>query len=176
MGYDDVKTFRGRAYAGASVGARHDWDYPDGRWQERKISPDQWSLTFRSTKRRRHHAPVGSGAPPGTMFHWLVVAHQRVRKVDEDTYDTFMEGAKWKLAHRRPAWRRWSSEYRGHDSARRRAILALEAALDRLRLDEAARAPRLEGLLDPGVYGSRDRRLDEWDPTPEELLDDAQDA
>lgn len=172
MAYDDAKLHRGRAYTGMRVGGRHDWDYDTGRWLERKLTPDQWSFTFESTKRRRHHAPVGSGAPAGTMFHWLVVGHQRVRKVDEDTYETFMEGAKWKIAHRRPSWRRWSTEGRGQSSARARTIEALEAAAERLRLDQAMHAPRLETALDPRVYGLVERPLETWDPDPVELLDE----
>lgn len=163
MSYDGAKTFEGRAYSGMSVGGRHDWDYPDGRWQEKKVAPDQWSFSFRSTKRRRRHAPAGSGAPPGTMFHWYVLAHQRVRKVDEDTYQTFMEGSKWKLAHRRPNWRKWSSEYHRNPSARKKAIEVLRAALEELEKDERTRQPRLEAMLDPTVIAEPNRLLDEWD-------------
>lgn len=168
MAYDDVKRWGDRSYSGMRVGGRHEWDYPHGRWEERKLAPDQWSFTFDSTKRRRHRAPIDSGAPAGTMFHWLTVAHQRVRKVDANTYETFMEGAKWKVGHRRPGWRKWSTEYRGRDSARAQTIRVLEETLERLRLDEAMRAPRLETMLDRRVLGARDHTLDEWDPAPDE--------
>ena len=171
MAYDDRKTFQGRIYSGMRVGGRHDWDYPEGRWQETKIAPDQWSFSFASTKRRRHRAPAGSGAPDGTMFHWLTLAHQRVRKVDENTYETFMEGSKWKVGHRRPGWAKWSTEYRGQASARDRVIAILEATLERLKADRDARAARIENALDPSVYGDANRRLEEWDPTPEEILE-----
>lgn len=169
MAYDDVKTHEGRRYSGMRVGGRHDWDYDAGRWQETKLAPDEWDVAFRATKRRRWAAPPGSGAPPGTMFHWLVVGHQRVRKVDANTYETFLEGAKWKLAHRKPGWRKWSSEYRGQPTARAKMIAVLDATLERLRAEEDARAPRLETRLDPAVYGDWNRRLEEWDPDAWEL-------
>jgi hypothetical protein len=173
LSYDDAKEFEGRLYSGMSVGGRHRWDYTDGAWEEQKLAPDAWSFTFRSPKRRARAAPAGSGAPVGTMFHWFLLAHQRVRKVDENTYETFMEGSKWKLAHKRPAWRRWSSEYRPQPTARDKMIEVLEDALARLKLDRAARAPRLEALLDPGVYGE-DVRLDDFvDPSEPELADAA---
>lgn len=164
MGYDDAKSHRGRRYTGMRVGGHHDWTYEGGRWQETKLAPDEWSFSFASPKHRRWKAPEGSGAPPGTMFHWLLVAHQRVRKVDEDTYETFMEGAKWKLAHRRPQWPRWSSEYPGQPDARRRMIAVLEETLERLKAEAAAGAPRIEAMLDPAVLGREESPLDAWDP------------
>lgn len=152
MGYDDAKSFGGRAYSGMSIGGEHSWLYPDGQWRERKVAPDRWDFSFRSTKRRRRAAPEGSGAQPGTMFHWYVMAHQRVRKVDQDTYATFMEGTKWKVGHRRPHWRRWSSEYDEQVAARDKLIRVLEETLDRLKAEAAAGAPPIEGALDPAVY------------------------
>jgi hypothetical protein len=111
MGYDDLKVHDGRKYSGMPVGGRHDWDYPDGRWEEEKTGPDRWSFTFSSTKRRRAGAPEGSGCPVGTQFHWYILADQRVRKVDKDSYETYMRGLKYKVGHRRPHWRRMSYEY-----------------------------------------------------------------
>lgn len=152
MGFDDAKAFQGRAYSGMRVGGAHSWQYPDGRWHERKVAPDRWDFRFESTKRRRHGAPEGSGAEPGSMYHWYVLAHQRVRKIDQDTYATFMEGTKWKLGHRRPHWRKWSSEYPEQPSARRKLIEVLEATLAQLRDEEDERRLRLEAALDPIVY------------------------
>lgn len=163
MGYDDAKTFEGRLYSGMRVGGRHDWDYPDGRWQEKKVAPDKWTFSFCSTKHRRHAAPPGSGAPPDTMFHWYLLAHQRVRKVDENTYQTIMEGSKWKLAHRRPNWRKWSSEYRHGEPARDKVIAILRETLAELELDKRRGRTRLEGLLDPALLAEPNRMLDEWD-------------
>lgn len=149
MAYDDAKEHDGRAYSGMAVGGVHDWDYPDGRWIEQKVAPDRWSVRFESSKRRRRAAPAGSGAAPGTRFHWYLAGHQRVRKIDEDTYRTLFEGTKWKVGHQRPHWRKWSTEYPDQMSARERVIQALEDTLRELKADAAAEAPPLESLLSP---------------------------
>ena len=162
MTYDDVKSFGSRRYTGMRVGGHHDWDYPDGRWQETKVSPGQWDFTFRSTKRRRRPAPEGSGAEAGTMFHWFVLAHQRVRKVDANTYETFMEGAKHKVGHRKPSWRRWSSESPASTAARDRVAEILEETLRGLRGAPPVVPPRLETALDPDVLPRASRSLDEF--------------
>lgn len=138
MAYDDVKEFRGRAYTGMAVGGEHAWIYPDGLWRETKVEPEKWTFTFESIKRRERSAPVGSGVPVGTQYHWYVLAHQRVRKLDADTYATFMEGVKHKVAHRRPNWRRWSTELPGRPSEPERLLAILEAAAAELR-EAAAR-------------------------------------
>ncbi len=86
MAFDDLKTYQGQVYSGMSIGSTHVWDYPHGVWQEQKVAPDRWVFTFRSGKKRARKAPEGSGALPGTQYHWFILAHQRVRKVDQDTY------------------------------------------------------------------------------------------
>lgn len=133
MGYDDLKEHRGKKYSGMPIGGRHTWRYPDGLWKERKVAPDRWEFTFEARKEREREAPPGSGADPGTQYHWYLLAHQRVRKVDKDAYDTLMEGTKYKVAHKRPHWRRWSSGYRDQPSEREKLIAILEEALERLR-------------------------------------------
>lgn len=136
MAYDDLKEFEGEAYTGMPVGGEHSWIYPNGLWRERKVAPDAWTFTFTSLKERERSAPPGSGPPPGTRYHWYLLAHQRVRKIDEDTYHTFMSGTKYKLAHKRPHWRRWSCEYPDQASEPERLIAILEATLARLRAGE----------------------------------------
>lgn len=158
MSYDDAKEHDGRVYSGMPVGASHDWDYPNGRWRERKVAPDEWEVRFTATKRRRTAAPVGSGAAPGTRYHWLVLGHQRVRKVDQDSYETLLEGVKWKIGHKRPHWRKWSSEYPNQSPARARTIAVLEEALARLRAEEAAGALALEETLGALPGDAADRR------------------
>ncbi len=146
MAYDDLKEFNGQGYTGMPVGGQHSWTYPEGRWQERKVAPDRWEFTFESIKERERAAPVGSGAPPNTQYHWYILAHQRVRKIDEDSYNTFMTGVKYKVAHKRPHWRKWSCEYPDQESERDRIMAILVATLAGLR-EEA----RSDEELDPPV-------------------------
>ena len=160
MAYDDVKEHEGRTYAGMPVGGEHIWDYPDGRWHERKVDPERWDFTFRSTKRRTRPAPEGSGAPVGTEYHWYMLAHQRVRKLDADTYATFMEGVKHKVAHKRPHWHRWSSEYPGRPSERERVLGILDAAAAQLRAQPEPQR-RLEHFFAGGGTPDEGAALDE---------------
>ncbi len=133
MAFDDLKTFRGRVYSGMPVGGAHVWEYPRGIWREEKVAPDRWVFSFRSDKKREHAAPEGSGALPGTQSHWYILAHQRVRKLDQDTYETVMEGVKYKLAHKRPHWRGWSTDYPDSKPEREILIRILEEQLAELK-------------------------------------------
>lgn len=135
MAYDDVKEFEGRRYSGMEVGGRHVWHYTDAVWREEKVAPDRWTFSLSSVKRREVPAPPGSGAPPMTEFHWYVLADQWVRKIDQDSYRTFMAGSKVKIAHRRPHWSRWSDEFEGRPGSRQAVIGVLESTLERLRAD-----------------------------------------
>ncbi|MDD1645674.1 MAG: hypothetical protein LUP93_05105 [Methanomicrobiales archaeon] len=129
MAYNDLKEFRGKVYSGMPIGGTHVWEYPHGVWQERKVAPDRWEFTFLSEKKRARLAPEGSGALPGTQYHWFILAHQRVRKVDGNTYETVMEGIKYKVAHKRPHWRGWSTDYPDHEPEREFLIRILEEQL-----------------------------------------------
>lgn len=133
VAYDDLKEFGGRVYTGMPVGGEHLWVYPDGSWRERKLSPERWAFTFTSLKKRARSAPEGSGVPVGTGYHWFILAHQRVRKLDNDTYETAMEGVKYRVAHRRPHWRRWSTEYPDSEPEREILIRILEEQLAELK-------------------------------------------
>jgi hypothetical protein len=133
VAFDDLKEFRGQVYTGMPIGGTHTWEYPHGLWQERKVAPDRWEFTFQSEKKRARRAPEGSGAAVGTEYNWFILAHQRVRKLDPDTYETVMEGVKYKVAHRRPHWRRWSTEYPDQEPEREILIRILEEDLARLK-------------------------------------------
>jgi hypothetical protein len=111
-GYDAVKEFEGRKYTGMRVGTGHSWYYRQGEWKETKVAPDKWQFTYLVNKRRKWDAPEGSGAPVGTEYHWFVLAHQNVRKLNANEYTTSMTGVKYKLAHRRVASREWSASER----------------------------------------------------------------
>ena len=52
----------------------------------------------------------------GTQYHWLVVANQRVRKIDADCYDTIMQGMKFKVGYKKPNWQDYSYTYPEQDS------------------------------------------------------------
>lgn len=151
MGYDDVKEFHGAKYTGMPIGGQHRWIYPRGVWRERKVAPDRWEFTFSSMKERERRAPAESGASRDAQYHWYVLGHQRVRKIDEDTYSTFMSGHKYKVAHKRPHWRKWSSEYADQPSEREKVIAILEATLAQLRGN-------------PSEEDVPEVRVEEWDP------------
>lgn len=136
MAYDDLKEFDGETYSGMAVGGRHLWHYTDALWREEKVAPDRWDFSLTSVKRRDAPAPQGSGAPPLTEYHWYLLAHQWVRKIDADSYHTFMSGVKYKLAHKRPHWRAWSDAYPGHATSRDAVIDILERTLDRVRTED----------------------------------------
>ena len=148
MAYDDLKEFDGEEYSGMGVGGRHTWHYTDALWRERKTAPDAWEFTLTSIKKRDRPAPPGSGAPVFTEYHWYLLAHQWVRKIDADSYTTFMSGMKYKLAHKRPHWRAWSSEYAGRETADARVADILEAALGRARSNSDV--PAALALAAPG--------------------------
>ena len=116
-----------------AVGGRHTWIYPNGLWKERKVAPDRWEFTLSAMKERETEAPDGSGAPIDTRFHWYILAHQRVRKIDSNAYSTFMSGVKYKLAHKRADRDRWNTEYGRGPSEHENRIAILEEALAKLK-------------------------------------------
>jgi hypothetical protein len=85
---------------------RRTWSMKEGEWKEKKLAPDRWEFTYSAPQRRTVAAPAESGAPPGTDFHWLIVAQQDVQKVDANTYRTSMTGLKFKIAPADRAHRR----------------------------------------------------------------------
>lgn len=103
--------------------------------------PDRWVFSFRSEKKRARKAPEGSGALPGTQYPWFILAHQFVQKLDQDTYETVMQGLKYKVAHRRPYWRRWSTDYPDSEPEREVLIRVLEAYLAELKERTVDQAP-----------------------------------
>jgi hypothetical protein len=106
--YNEFKEFEGRKYTGMKVGRSHKWYYDKGEWKEKKITPDRWEFTFSVGKKRAGQAPEGSGVPVGTEYHWYILAHQNVKKVDANRYTTAMTGIKYKLAHKRAEQENWN--------------------------------------------------------------------
>ncbi|KAF7589908.1 hypothetical protein BBP40_003526 [Aspergillus hancockii] len=107
-GYNALKSYKGQVYSGMSVGGSHTWNYDQGLWKETKEEPDLWRINYQTNKRRARKAPEGSGAPVGTEYHWLVVAHQFVKKTDANTYETNLTGSKYKLAYKSATSNSWS--------------------------------------------------------------------
>jgi hypothetical protein len=90
------------------VGRSHKWYYDKGEWKETKTTPEQWEFKFSVDKKRARQAPEGSGVPVGTEYHWYI-AHQNVKKVDANKYETAITGIKYKLAHKRAERENWNT-------------------------------------------------------------------
>jgi hypothetical protein len=119
--YNAFKQFEGRQYSGMKVGRSHKWYYDRGEWKEKKITPDEWEINYTVKKRRAGKAPEGSGVPVGTQYHWYILAHQNVTKLNANDYSTSMTGIKFKLAHKRADNDKWSASER----AQRKRLIAL---------------------------------------------------
>jgi len=130
--YNQFKVFEGKKYTGMRVGGRHKWYYEKGEWKETKVAPDRWEFSYAVPKRRAGHAPAGSGVPVGTEYHWYILAHQNVRKLDANTYTTALTGLKYKLAHKRAGKDTWSA---GDQAQRRHLIKILQEMIDDLTAD-----------------------------------------
>lgn len=143
--YDASKSWRGRSYTGMKVGRSHHWDY-EGRWVERKVSPDLWEFSFTATKTRKGKgAPEGSGAPVGTEYFWFFAPTAQItRKMDANRYDTHLEGLKWKIGFRPATSKTWDFAWeRTGETARQRSIRILTQALADLKAQEKAGEPDL---------------------------------
>jgi hypothetical protein len=150
VSYDEFKEYEGRRYTGMKVGRGHKWYYDQGVWTEKKITPDLWQISYAVTKRRAGRAPEGSGVPVGTEYHWLVLAHQNVTKLDANDYTTSLAGVKLKVAHRRADTQRWSATPK---TQRKRMIQFLKGVIDELEKqgESPARPPRKEPATPPSM-------------------------
>lgn len=127
--YNEFKKFGEQQYTGMKVGRSHKWYYDKGEWKEKKITPDEWEFNYAVTKRRAGRAPKGSGVPVGTEYHWYIIAHQSVRKLNANDYTTAMTGIKFKVAHKRADNEKWSIS----DKAQRtRLIKFLNEMIERI--------------------------------------------
>jgi len=130
--YNEFKTFEGQQYMGMKVGRSHRWNYDQGEWKQTKITPDLWEISYAVTKRRKGHAPEGSGVPVGTEYHWYILAHQNVRKLNANDYTTSMTGLKYKLAHKRADKDKWSATAK---TQRKRLIKLMQELIAQLEKD-----------------------------------------
>jgi len=127
--YNKFKQFEGKRYTGMAVGRTHHWYYDKGDWKEKKVTPEKWELTYSTTKRRAGKAPEGSGVPVGTAYHWFILAHQFVEKLNANDYMTQMVGLKYKLSHRRAGKDSWSASGK---TQRKHLIDILKSLIDEL--------------------------------------------
>jgi hypothetical protein len=128
--YEEYKKFEGKQYTGMKVGRSHKWYYDKGEWKEKKVTPDKWEFTYAVNKRRAGQAPEGSGVPVGTEYHWYILAHQNVRKLNANSYTTSMTGLKYKLAHKRAEKVKWNES---DNAQRKRLIQILEELTGQLK-------------------------------------------
>src|SRR4030095_9865969 len=133
--YNAFKEFEGQRYTGMRVGRGHKWNYDAGVWTEKKVTPEEWEIHYAVTKRRVGKAPEGSGVPVGTGYHWYILAHQNVTKLNANEYTTSMTGMQFKLAHRRADKQTWSEST---EAQRRHLIKILEKVLWNLKREAAA--------------------------------------
>lgn len=131
--YNEFKTFEGRQYTGMTIGRSHKWYYDPGEWKETKLTPELWEISFNVTKRRAGKAPKGSGVPVGTEYHWYIIAHQNVTKLNANDYSTSMTGFKYKLAHKRADKDRWNIS---EATQRKHAIEFLQNLLANLKKEK----------------------------------------
>jgi hypothetical protein len=142
--YDEFKEFEGQQYTGMKVGRSHKWHYDKGIWKETKMTPDLWQIDYAVIKRRAGKAPEGSGVPVGTQYHWYILAHQNVTKLDANNYTTALTGLKFKIAHKRADKDTWSVTAK---TQRKRMIKFLQDIIKELEKDpeevkkEAAKKP-----------------------------------
>jgi hypothetical protein len=111
--------------------------------RRKKVAPDRWEFSYAVPKRRAGHAPPGFGVPVGTEYHWYILAHQNVRKLDENTYSTALTGLKYKLAHKRAGKDTWSAS----EKAQRRLLMKiLQEMMDDLSTEAPAEEAPVRAL------------------------------
>ena len=138
VSYNAFKSYEGQRYTGMKVGRSHKWYYDKGEWKEKKITPDLWEISYAVTKRRAGRAPEGSGVPVGTEYHWYILAHQNVAKINANDYTTSMSGLKFKIAYKRADKETWSAT---PHTQRKRMIAFLRDVIKDLEKEQEQLAP-----------------------------------
>src|SRR5437667_4877976 len=140
VSYDEFKEHEGKKYTGMKIGRSHKWYYDKGEWKEKKITPDLWQISYAVTKRRAGRAPEGSGVRVGTDYHWYVLAHQNVCKLNANDYTTSMSGLKFKIAYKRADTGKWSAT---PQTQRKRMISFLRDVIEDLEKEQEEGAAAL---------------------------------
>src|SRR3982751_2895751 len=83
---------------------------------------------------------ASSVVPVGTEYHWYVLAHQNVCKINANDYTTSLSGLKFKIAYKRADTGKWSAT---PQTQRKRMISFLRDVIEDLEKEqqEAAAAP-----------------------------------
>jgi hypothetical protein len=149
--YNEFKKFEGQQYTGMKVGRSHKWYYDKGEWKERKVTPDEWQINYAVTKRRAGKAPEGSGVPVGTEYHWYILAHQNVRKLNANDYTTTLVGLKFKLAHKRFDKETWSASEKAQ---KRRLIKILQRMITELETELEQTSVASDNVERPATKGA----------------------
>lgn len=144
VSYNEFKEYEGQRYTGMKVGRSHKWYYDKGEWREKKITPDLWQINYAVTKRRAGHAPEGSGVPVGTEYHWYIVAHQNVAKINANDYTTSMTGLKFKVAYKKADNGKWSAS---QNAQRKRMIKFLRDVIDDLEKQQPEEAEPVKAAM-----------------------------
>lgn len=153
--YNEFKDFEGQRYTGMKIGRGHKWYYDKGVWKEKKITPEEWQIEYAVKKRRAGKAPEGSGVPVGTEYHWYILAHQNVTKLNANDYSTSMTGVKFKLAHKRADKGTWSASPRAQ---RRHLIKILQGMIAELQ-NQADKPAKRDGKARKTATGTKTRAL-----------------
>ena len=150
VSYNEFKEYEGQHYTGMKIGRSHKWYYDEGEWKETKITPDLWEISYAVTKRRAGRAPEGSGVPVGTEYHWYILAHQNVTKLNANDYTTSLAGLKFKIAHKRADTEKWSATPK---TQRKRMIKFLQGVIKQLEAgqEEIPKAQRKKKDTKPRV-------------------------
>jgi len=170
--YEEFKEFEGKEYTGMKIGRSHRWNYDAGDWTETKITPDLWQINYAVTKRRKGNAPEGSGVPVGTEYHWYILAHQNVRKLNANDYTTSMTGLKYKLAHKRATKEQWSTTAK---TQRKRLVNLLKEMITQLETEPLPitveyQGQTWEGEAMPIAQTCHDGICEEWEITIDDEL------
>jgi hypothetical protein len=144
VSYDQFKEYEGKKYTGMKIGRSHKWYYDQGEWKEKKVTPDLWQISYAVTKRRAGRAPEGSGVPVGTEYHWYILAHQNVTKLNANDYTTSMTGLKFKIAHKRADSGKWSATEKTQRKRMIRFLQEVIAELEQGPEEHAAAEPEPE--------------------------------
>ena len=69
----------------------------------------------------------------GTEYHWYVLAHQNVRKLNANDCSTAMTGLKFKVAHKRASTDKWNVT---PETQRKRMIRFLQEMIRQLESED----------------------------------------